>query len=342
MTKRQMSNWPGLLVVMLILVLFPVEINAINPADVIPPAPRGSEPPKKLTVAEEIEAGMELANRGAWSGARRSFYRAFLKTPAKEQWNLDPGLLFNLALSNDQTGGRQLAAILWYRAFLEQAPESDLVPQIRRRVTELESEFDAQLLKRVILMENIFREVQLDHSETSKVHDLMGTAKSREVMKDDQREFEYSVRNIEAARIFLGDLEGALKKIRSFGIENQPSDVLSISLAAVKAFSRAGKYADSKEHFQEVTTMVESNRVRTPETCTPDSKRENYISLAYAVEEKHKDSFTVHYNFNYKYDLVELQNRKDILAWRYMHYTPQLYYFGLYRWKYNLVDEMCE
>ena len=88
-----------------------------------------------------MDRGFAVAQQQQWPLAIKYFRSAQQIAPD------DAAVLFNLALATDKAGGRELAALAWYNAFLASTPNAKNAPQVRKRATELDIAVEAQVQK---------------------------------------------------------------------------------------------------------------------------------------------------------------------------------------------------
>lgn len=88
-----------------------------------------------------MNRGFAVAQQQQWPLAIKYFRSAQQIVPD------DAAVLFNLALATDKAGGRELAALAWYNAFLASTPDAKNAPQVRKRATELDIAAEAQVQK---------------------------------------------------------------------------------------------------------------------------------------------------------------------------------------------------
>jgi len=88
-----------------------------------------------------MNRGFAVAQQQQWPLAIKYFRSAQQIVPD------DAAVLFNLALATDKAGGRELAALAWYNAFLASTPDAKNAPQVRKRTTELDIAAEAQVQK---------------------------------------------------------------------------------------------------------------------------------------------------------------------------------------------------
>lgn len=122
------------------------------------PLPATSQVPPGNTAATQAEAavqrGLALAQQKQWPLAIRYFRQAHQTSPSH------PAILLNLALANDRSGGRDLIASAWYRAFLAAAPDARNAHQVTQRLNEIEIAAEAQIQQLVATALRIAGEAQ--------------------------------------------------------------------------------------------------------------------------------------------------------------------------------------
>ena len=94
----------------------------------------------RSTLPTEAEAalarGMAAVRSEQWDIAVRYFTEAQSLAPES------PGIMFNLGLAVDRAGGRELAALGWYGAYLASMPEASNAEQVRSRMFDLEIQIE--------------------------------------------------------------------------------------------------------------------------------------------------------------------------------------------------------
>jgi len=100
-------------------------------------------PPLTEEVKELLAKGIAAAKEQDWDIVIKHF------NAARESAPTFPVILFNLALAYESAGGRELLAIVWYRAYLASDPDSSRAQQVRVHVVELEAEVEAKIRKLV-------------------------------------------------------------------------------------------------------------------------------------------------------------------------------------------------
>lgn len=83
------------------------------------------------TAEQSMNEGLNAAQSGNWPEAIKHFRAAQQQAPAS------PEILFNLALALDKAGGRELAAVTWYNAYLAANPGSADTGQVRTQIEKL-------------------------------------------------------------------------------------------------------------------------------------------------------------------------------------------------------------
>jgi tetratricopeptide (TPR) repeat protein len=82
--------------------------------------------------------GLAAAAQEEWEIAVKHFEEAQKAAPTS------PHTLLNLALGYEKMGGRELAAIAWFRAYVALAPKAANVDQVRSKIAELEVNIEVQ------------------------------------------------------------------------------------------------------------------------------------------------------------------------------------------------------
>ena len=100
-----------------------------------------SEPPLSQVEQMATARGLAAAAQEEWEIAIKHFEEAQRAAPTS------PHTLLNLALAYEKRGGRELAAIPWYRAYVAVAPKAANVDQVRNRIAKLEVDVEAQARK---------------------------------------------------------------------------------------------------------------------------------------------------------------------------------------------------
>ncbi|NQU61467.1 MAG: hypothetical protein HQ512_10075 [Rhodospirillales bacterium] len=109
-------------------------------------------------VKKFIDLGMKEAKQKNWRAAiehfKKAVYAASYKPPAR--------LLFNAGFANDKLGGREFAAIGYYRAYLAKVPDARNAKAIMKRIGELEVKIAGNARKLLKLMESFAAEFPPD------------------------------------------------------------------------------------------------------------------------------------------------------------------------------------
>ncbi|NQU61468.1 MAG: hypothetical protein HQ512_10080 [Rhodospirillales bacterium] len=113
------------------------------------------------TVKEAMRLGLEAGKRKDWKAAIKHFDKA------REEARHTPQILFNLALAYDSVGGRDFAAIAFYRAFLAVAPNSRNAERIRKRISELTEKMKGVVVKLIDVAEKMAKEFPVGIYERS-------------------------------------------------------------------------------------------------------------------------------------------------------------------------------
>jgi len=90
-------------------------------------------------VQKSYESGYAAAEQGEWVLAIEHFSEAQKAAPES------PEVLFNLALSCSNAGGRDILAIAWFRAYLAAAPKAPNAQQVRKEIASLEAKVEATI-----------------------------------------------------------------------------------------------------------------------------------------------------------------------------------------------------
>lgn len=104
-------------------------------------APTAPPPEAELpeAVREHLQQGTMAAERGDLAAARNHFLQAYHDAPGSHL------PLYSLALTEDHTGGHEMQAIAWYRAYLAAAPQSENRETVLGRVRTLDDEVADQI-----------------------------------------------------------------------------------------------------------------------------------------------------------------------------------------------------
>jgi tetratricopeptide (TPR) repeat protein len=134
-------------------------------------------------VRQLVEQGVNCAKAQKWEEAIGFFNQARLRSPT------DGSLLFNLGLACDRSGGREMWAVICYRAYLALRPGAENAPEVRKRISELKEKIKAD------------------------VRMLVGKSIELTEKLPDKSKGPYST--ICKVQVWLGDVEGALKTAES-------------------------------------------------------------------------------------------------------------------------------
>lgn len=91
------------------------------------------------SAAANLDRGVTLARQGQWSLALKYFRAAHEEAPD------NPATLLNLGLVYDRMGGHEAAAVAWLKAYLASAGNAANVPQVRNRITELDTQLEVRV-----------------------------------------------------------------------------------------------------------------------------------------------------------------------------------------------------
>lgn len=122
-------------------------------------APIASPPPDLGLPAPAIaamKAGTAAARAARWDRARRHYLDAHDAAPASHL------PIYSLAMANDHSGGRDLVAMAWYRAYLAAVPDAENLPLVRKRLSELDRRVEAGVRKLVDRARRADREITDD------------------------------------------------------------------------------------------------------------------------------------------------------------------------------------
>jgi hypothetical protein len=176
-------------------------------------------------VKKLAENGLAAAKNQKWDEAIKYFYEARSKSP------LDPLLLFNLALACDKSRGREMGAIVCYRAYLALKPDADNAMQVKKRIAELSAkvEDDAKMLVKK----------SLDLSSQ------MGTYKG------------YAYYTICLVQATMGDLDAAMQTARTYPQDEYPRGKIDLYATVAQALAARGRYDEAGKLIDEVVGKTE-------------------------------------------------------------------------------------
>jgi len=149
-----------------------------------------------------MDRGFIAAKAEKWQEAIDSFEVArALLVSSNIPLSVHPELLFNLALANDKAPGRYLNAATWYHAYLMVEPNVPNAQQILSRVDHLIQQFDEYVWKLIWMIEDTV--VKTGQSVSARLYySASGNAAD-------------AIGYVEAARIYMGDTNTALKKLKT-------------------------------------------------------------------------------------------------------------------------------
>ncbi len=173
--------------------------------------PVGAPPPE---AKEAMSLGLEAAKEKDWKAAIKHF------TEAKKTAPYAPPVLFNLAVAYDQLGGREFAAIAFYRAFLAVAPNFKNAEKIRKRISELTGKIEGVVVKLIDVAERMAKAFPAGSYERSG-----------------------PLKEIAAARAMIGDMTSALA-IAENDLGERDREEAYFFMA--RYLARAGKFPDAK------------------------------------------------------------------------------------------------
>jgi hypothetical protein len=212
-------------------------------------------PPEYEALVREGHAKLEA---GRYEAAAIDFHNALGKLPDPYFYNPPPELIYNMALALDKAPGHLLASALWYKAYLQLAPNDPKAPEIRHISDTLLSRFDQYVLDAATVLESSYDEMKLEIQARGRV----ASAPESEANQDFRRQVENDrkllpdmLANIESARIAVGDVETALKMLNRYGMTDQPNENLSYYLTAIGRLDKAGRYAARKSDGEVLAEM---------------------------------------------------------------------------------------
>jgi hypothetical protein len=196
-----------------------------------------------------VRAGYAKLETGQYEEAARDFQNAIATVPDK--YDLPPALLYNMALALDKAPGHLLSAALWYKAYLELAPNDPRAPEIRHIVETLLDKFDRYVLGAATVLENSYEEIEKEIQARERYAAAPGAESvkngygqtAKESVEADRKMLPTLIAGVECARIGVGDVDTALKKLRQYGFVNRSDDNLTYQLIMAGRPSEARKYA---------------------------------------------------------------------------------------------------
>ncbi len=141
-------------------------------------------------------------------------------------------VLFNLALAYDKTGGQELLAIAWYRAFLAIAPKAVNADQVRKKIGDLEVKIESDIRKLIKISQDASAALEeylfIQATKTEHYQYLKRTWGKKEAEEEKKwYRDNHSQKPLEAlsmAQVSAGDLQGALETclcIKNEAIQNE-------------------------------------------------------------------------------------------------------------------------
>ena len=176
-----------------------------------------------------LDRGLDAVKRGNWDTAIRHFDDARADAPYA------PEVLRSLALAHDRAGGRDIPAVIWYRAYLAAAPKAGDVPTVRARIAQLAARVQANAHRLRSEGLNLARSVlpaESDESSASSVvkarlavSDIAGARLAAQ--KAGKYSIDYCRMYVAKAQVKLGDLPGARVTVAPMKASWQKDSVLA-------------------------------------------------------------------------------------------------------------------
>jgi tetratricopeptide (TPR) repeat protein len=161
---------------------------------------------------QAMEKGLAAANSKDYRLAIRHFEEARKIAPYA------PELLFNLGLAESRTPGRELAAMVWLKAYLAADPEAAGAQKVQNLCSQLDATAEGTIKKLIDLEiemlgrlpESGWRHISFSWMVTYRLHlrDLAGARQTAELMGNAKGGGYYKIAQYQAEN---GDVEGALK-----------------------------------------------------------------------------------------------------------------------------------
>lgn len=137
--------------------------------------------------SEAFKNGLAAAKSEDWKKAEEWFRKAIVPQHILTDQRTEPRVYYNLALALDRMGGRELAAVGYYRAYIALKPNTKITPAVRKRADELFATAKENMLQLLKIIEKSAMEFP------------EGSFHQNEALSD-----------IAEARAFMGDLSGAM------------------------------------------------------------------------------------------------------------------------------------
>ena len=181
----------------------------------------------QTTLPVEAEAALArgaAAVRGEqWDIAVRYFTEAQSYAPES------PGIMYNLGLAVDMAGGRELAALAWYGAYLAAVPEALNAEQVRTRMFDLEIQIEVNADRLLSTARQIAAEVINPELSADLLAEVVRAESREEIPLTPPQEVDFYW-EIEAANIELSGSQGPATLLVSFAQQQSATRLIRSSV----------------------------------------------------------------------------------------------------------------
>lgn len=191
---------------------------------------------KGISLSPEAQAvyerGYAAAEQGKWVLAIKYFSEAQKAAPES------PEVLFNLAFSCSNAGGRDILSIAWYRAYLSAAPKAANAQQVRKEIVSLEVKVESNIMDLISLAKDTAAEIIKDYEKSNAYKNIDEV----QAGADDVSDTGERPGNITEVKFWtdlaleyqnkppLADLQGFLKSLKG---DKSPREVVSVLTSEV-------------------------------------------------------------------------------------------------------------
>lgn len=164
---------------------------------------------------QAFDKGMVAAEQKEWQTAIRYFLKA------QEVEPYAPEILFNLGLAESKVPGRELRAIVWFRAFLAKAPNAPNADAVRKEIASLEIRAEAIVDKLIAQAKQLVAQEDVSYRNAhygdlaialARAGDISGAKQT--AAKDAAK---WGLSKIAAIQYHAGDAAGAWNTIAEIG-----------------------------------------------------------------------------------------------------------------------------
>lgn len=305
---------------------------------------------------EAMENGIFAMQSGDSQDAFNHIMEAWRDASEIEYGEIPPGLFFNTALIHDMRPGRQLAAILWYEAFSNRVPESDLTEAVRRRISVLLREFDALQVARIEFTRKIFTHLAERQSEREFAYSENTDSSLHEQLAFDKEWINRAIGRAAAAQVILGNTEAAFDLLEEFGLRESPGEDMILALFLMGEGFYAEPHVDSDVEMFEMMSIIAEIRESTALDCEDGNSLARMANYAYSAEDHYYGNDGVPDTAiglelkDLRADLESPEGRELMVSGfggehvevhDYTLHTQSLYELSKLRWLYRVHRELC-